>query len=77
MAVFSLNSEIHAGSTRTMWRPSAKLRDIATYAAIGLIAMTVAIPAALATSGGGNAGLFSECFAASCDQNETLALLNK
>lgn len=77
MAVFSWNSDIHAGYAQKSTRLGPKTREIATYAAIGLFAMAVAIPAALATSGNANAGLFSECFAASCEQNQALAVLKK
>lgn len=76
MAVFSsyadIGSEVHTSSP-----VSKNFRDIAAYAAVALIAMAVAIPAAIATSGADNAGLFSECFGTSCEHIETLALLNK
>lgn len=76
MAVFSSYADIGI-SVRKSSHISKKSRDIAAYTAVALIAMAVAIPAAIATSGTDNAGLFTECFGASCEQSETLALLNK
>jgi hypothetical protein len=76
MAVFSTYADngMPAGNASPV---SKKYRDIAAYTAVALIAMAVAIPAAIATSGADNAGLFTECFSASCDANDTLALLDQ
>ncbi len=76
MAIFSSYADIDVSGRRSS-HFSKKSRDIAAYTAVALIATVVAIPAAIATAGEDNDGIFTECFSASCEQSKTFALLNK